>query len=262
MSIVRFLNAVGKHWWTLMSCAVFTLLGMWVLYASKNNGWALQATFGLAVFCLFWACFLAWRDEERKVKELEGELRTLKASAIVPPVQNNYFSAPPVPAQPEPLKHNVQCVGFKHIVFNPLLPELTAAALCYQNVPIIGEQIGEFYSARLKVSFHLEGDGEDVTVVFPAKWIDSDSSAITIDVISKSAIIASCIAGRWGADRLIDPERGWVYNNVESVKLPVGRIEIIATLFGQSNLSVPPYTGVLTLREDGSSSFTKTQKQC
>jgi hypothetical protein len=158
---------------------------------------------------------------------------------------------------PEPLKHNVQCVGFKHVVFDPLLPELTAATLSYQNVPIIGEEIGEFYNARLKVSFH--SDGEDVAIVFPAKWIDSDSSAITIDVIAKSAIIASCIAGRWGADRLIDPDRGWVYNNVESVKLPVGRIEIIATLFGQSNLSVPPTIGVLTLGEDGSASFTKTQ---
>ena len=59
-----------------MSCAAFTLLGMWILYANKSNGWSLQATFGLAGLCLFWACFLAWKDEHmaldkcRKMLEL------------------------------------------------------------------------------------------------------------------------------------------------------------------------------------------------
>ena len=57
-----------------MSCAVFTILGMWVLYANKTNTWALQATFGLAVFCLFWACFLAWRDKYHEVQNLRSEL--------------------------------------------------------------------------------------------------------------------------------------------------------------------------------------------
>jgi hypothetical protein len=63
MSLLHFLNSVRKHLWALMSCAAFTLLGMWILYANKNNGWALQATFGLAGVCLFWACYLAWKTE-------------------------------------------------------------------------------------------------------------------------------------------------------------------------------------------------------
>jgi hypothetical protein len=74
MSLLRFLDAVRKHWWALMSCAAFTFLGVWVLYANENNHWALRATFGLAVFCLFWACFLAWRDKEKEVQQLKAEL--------------------------------------------------------------------------------------------------------------------------------------------------------------------------------------------
>jgi hypothetical protein len=240
-----------------MGCAAFTILGTWVLYANKSNAWALRATFGLAVFWLFWACFLAWRDKEKEVQELEAKVRKLEASASIPPVQNIYLPALPTQSKPEPLKHNVQCLGFRHIVFDPILPELTAAALCYQNVPITGEQIGEFSSARLKVNFYRESDGEEIAEAFPAKWIDLDAPSITIGVTTKCAIIASCIAGKWGVDRLIDPSLGWVYNNVESTKLPLGRIRIVATLFGQNNVSVPPITGTLILGEDGSASFVR-----
>jgi hypothetical protein len=68
-----------------MSCAVFTLLGMWILYANKNNDWALRATFTLACICLFWACFLAWRDKEKEAEKLIAKLKAIGTSAIISP---------------------------------------------------------------------------------------------------------------------------------------------------------------------------------
>jgi hypothetical protein len=73
MDFLDYLNAVRKHWWTLMSCALFTGLGMWILYADKSNAWAIRATFALATFCLLIACYLAWHDEHARVRFLENE---------------------------------------------------------------------------------------------------------------------------------------------------------------------------------------------
>jgi hypothetical protein len=78
MDFITYLKAVRKHWWPLMSCALFTLLGMWVLYADKSNAWALRGTFGIAGFCLFWAEYRAWLDEHRQVAPiLSFKQRTL-----------------------------------------------------------------------------------------------------------------------------------------------------------------------------------------
>jgi hypothetical protein len=66
-----------------MSCAAFTFLGMWVLYANESNTWSLRATFGLAICCLFWACFLAWKDKEKEVEILKAQIRDLKTSTAI-----------------------------------------------------------------------------------------------------------------------------------------------------------------------------------
>jgi hypothetical protein len=71
MDFFTYLNAVRKHWWPLMSCALFTGLGMWIFYADKSNAWALRATFGIAGFCLLWAGYRAWLEERQKRIALE-----------------------------------------------------------------------------------------------------------------------------------------------------------------------------------------------
>ncbi|MHB2007161.1 MAG: hypothetical protein ACYCOX_03855 [Acidobacteriaceae bacterium] len=72
MAIRLYINAVFKHWWALMSCALFTFLGVYILHANKSNHWAVKATFASAGFCLLVACFLAWNDEHRAfLKEKE-----------------------------------------------------------------------------------------------------------------------------------------------------------------------------------------------
>jgi len=75
MDVLLYLNAVRKHWWPLMSCALFTLLGMWILYADKSNAWALRSTFGIAAFCSFFAGYRAWSEERDKRVHLENSLQ-------------------------------------------------------------------------------------------------------------------------------------------------------------------------------------------
>jgi len=36
-------------------------------YANKNNNWIVEASFAAAVICVFIACYLAWRDEHKKL---------------------------------------------------------------------------------------------------------------------------------------------------------------------------------------------------
>jgi hypothetical protein len=57
-----------------MSCAIFTLLGLYVAVANKGNDWIVRAIFAIAVALLFVACFMAWRDEYRKRIALEKSL--------------------------------------------------------------------------------------------------------------------------------------------------------------------------------------------
>jgi hypothetical protein len=218
---------------------------MWVLFANKSNGWALHATFGLAGFCLFWACFLAWRDEETKVKELKDELRTLKASANTVPVQNLYFPAPPIPVRPEPLKHNIQCLGVTIEDFMVLI--------CFQNVPKPGEPIGDFREARLSVEYRVEATGEVWDTIFPARWASESPQNVSIGVVPICAFLAAYYPledRKWKALR---------NDKIEGITLPPDRFRIKATLIGENNLSIKPIKGILTLEEDGRASWVPTE---
>src|SRR5437867_10421357 len=73
-----YFKALWKRWWALMSCAVFTFLGMAILAFNVTNELALRATFGAAVLMLLFASYMAWRDEyqgrtsaERMVNEFQ-----------------------------------------------------------------------------------------------------------------------------------------------------------------------------------------------
>jgi hypothetical protein len=70
-------KAVGRHWWALLSCALFTGLGVYILCAHKSNEWAVKATFALAALCLLIACFLAWRDQYRLTEASNAEIAGL-----------------------------------------------------------------------------------------------------------------------------------------------------------------------------------------
>jgi hypothetical protein len=54
------------HWWSLMSCAVFTAIGTIQAHFQKSNRWLVWAVFVAALFLLFVSSFLAWRDQYRE----------------------------------------------------------------------------------------------------------------------------------------------------------------------------------------------------
>ena len=58
-----FSKAVLAHWWTLMSCAVFTIAGVVLAILRLDVRWAVGVTAALAAFFLFLGCYLAWREE-------------------------------------------------------------------------------------------------------------------------------------------------------------------------------------------------------
>jgi hypothetical protein len=239
MSLVRFLNSVRKHWWALMSCAAFTLLGMWVLYANKSNAWTFQATFGLAGFCLFWACFLAWRDEEKKVKEFEAALAEVRLQSKAVTEQHIHLPPPPAPTA-EPLKHNVQCLD--------VTIEDSTVTIGFQNVLIPGKPIGDFRNARLRVEYRLEATDKEWDTIFPARWACYEQDDIPIGVVPQHAFLAS----------YYDTDKEWyALSTADRTRLPIGGLKIKATLIGEGNLSLPPITGVLTLGEGGSASFVR-----
>jgi hypothetical protein len=239
-----------------MGCAIFTLVGTLVLYANKSNAWALRATFGIAAFFLFWACFLAWRDEEKEVEMLHAKLQAMTATASVPPIQNIYLPAPHVAPKPEPLKHNVQCLGVE------VSPDFPLILMCFRNVEVPGKPMGSFKAARLKVAFYLESSGKEVEEIFPARWLGfPDQDEIEIGVRKQCAVIAMHFSTGWVARSTvgIPAEIGWKYE-IENTFLPNDRLKIVANLFGENNLSLDgPITGILTLSEDGTASFSATR---
>ena len=50
-----------------MSCAIFTVIGFLAAILNKSNRWIVVAMIVGAIVCLFIACFLAWRDEHKKL---------------------------------------------------------------------------------------------------------------------------------------------------------------------------------------------------
>ncbi len=77
-----FLKAVWLYWWTLMSSAFFTLIGIFSATTNQSNAWISRASFTVAVLMLFAGCYLAWRDEYRK--NITGPLVLLRWRSIGP----------------------------------------------------------------------------------------------------------------------------------------------------------------------------------
>jgi hypothetical protein len=149
-----------------------------------------------------------------------------------------------MPSQPKH-KHNVRFVGFRQTGDTPHV-----ALLCFQNVPIAGEPVGEFRSARLKITYH-EPEGKEIAEIFPALWWgDSQAAAIDINATTSCAVLASFLPGLWNAPSDLGPR-----HRLQLVDLPFGQINISATLIGENNLSIKPVEGMLFLGEDGHATF-------
>jgi hypothetical protein len=73
-SLRLFGAALLKRWWALMSCAIFTFIGLYALFFDKSNHWLIRASFTSAILLFLVSAFLAWNDEH--TAKVEGMART------------------------------------------------------------------------------------------------------------------------------------------------------------------------------------------
>ena len=71
-------KSVARHWWSLMSCAVFTLIGLYVAYTHQSSEWVVRATISAAALCLLLGCFFSWKDEHLRLQSEQLENRMPK----------------------------------------------------------------------------------------------------------------------------------------------------------------------------------------
>jgi hypothetical protein len=153
-------------------------------------------------------------------------------------------------------KHNVQCLGLTQITEPPQM-----LALCFENVLIPNEPVDEFKSARLKVVYYSHPSGEEILEVFPARWWGTREATVNLGTKKMCAEVASYIpeayptafANGWKAHKVIEMKTD--PNTLLIRFLPLGTIRIVATLIGEGNLSIAPFTGILSLEKGGSASF-------
>jgi hypothetical protein len=151
-------------------------------------------------------------------------------------------------------KHNVECIG--------VIAGEKAAKIGFVNVEIPDQEIGNFRNARVRIRYILASSGEEVALVFPARWIGSDEDEVSVEFVPRYAALAVYIGNRWHGVRTVEvftPQSEIEsYFRRELMPLPSGALRIEATLIGEKNLSLKPFMGILTLGEDGAASFDRT----
>jgi hypothetical protein len=74
MALLLFLKSMLKRWWALMSCAVFTGIGVYAAAESKSNTWIVWASSVAAIALFVVAAFLSWNEEHNARVQAETQL--------------------------------------------------------------------------------------------------------------------------------------------------------------------------------------------
>src|ERR1700744_2984641 len=77
MRMWNYLAAFWPYWWSLMGCAIFTILGVVAELFKKTPRWVTIVTFTLAIICFIPASYLAWKDEHDARIATENKLTSL-----------------------------------------------------------------------------------------------------------------------------------------------------------------------------------------
>lgn len=64
-----YLQALWRHWWSLMGCAAFTFLGIYAAATSQTPAWAVRASFALSAILFFVASYQAWKQERESLTD-------------------------------------------------------------------------------------------------------------------------------------------------------------------------------------------------
>jgi hypothetical protein len=81
--VKEFVWLVCKRWWALMSCAVFTLLGLYLTKYPQTPDWVYWINGILAGFFLFLAAFMVWRQERILLNDEQAKNITPNLKATI-----------------------------------------------------------------------------------------------------------------------------------------------------------------------------------
>lgn len=156
-------------------------------------------------------------------------------------------------------QHNVQCVGFELISDGPL----SIASLCFQNVSMPGRLMGRFEHPRLRVIYYAASTGQEIADMCPLQWYGTEDRPSEINAAVSHAQIATflAVAEVWRLFEVNQPSDEFDDSpKLRYLEVPAGEYRIVATLSGSydPHLQVKPVFGVLTLKEDGTASFHRT----
>jgi len=84
--ILAYLKALGKHLWTLLSCAVFTIIALVAAGTNRSNTWQVWVSVGAAAILLHVASFLVWQDECKKASEAISALDSERSRVEQPDI--------------------------------------------------------------------------------------------------------------------------------------------------------------------------------
>lgn len=180
-----------------------------------------------------------------------------------PPSAFGQFAPPlsvttPAPqSKPSKPEHNVQCIGFRHFEDDSDL--FPSAELIFKNVPT-GELLGKFMWPRLRVIYYDNSTGIEIADMCPLVWrMKSGNAPNEIGTEESYAQLATQVPFvGWRAFEINeDADEFGERNELNPVELPTGELRIVATLSGGYKASIKSVTGVLTLGEDGTASFSK-----
>ncbi len=82
MSLWLYVKSLAKHWWALMSCAVFTGIGIAAAWLGKSNGWVVWVSCIAGSVLFVVASFLAWQVEHGTRVAAEGRLQDRRPKFI------------------------------------------------------------------------------------------------------------------------------------------------------------------------------------
>ncbi len=153
-------------------------------------------------------------------------------------------------------QHNVQCVRFK-VISEDSFP-LTFATLGFQNVPTRDWLMGKFEYPRLRVIYYANSTGQEIADFCPLRWYPEDELTEIASEISYAQIATFLSAVPVWRFFELNENATDEWHKFNYLEVPSGDYRIVAMLSGSHGLSIPPVTGVLTLREDGTASFLRT----
>jgi hypothetical protein len=108
---MAFLRVVGKYlwallrrWWALMSCAAFTIIGWYAAAHSKGNEWFGAVMWVAAALMFLVASFFAWKEQYDKAEE------TASLDIVWKPGEEPYWYPYTLPPDPTEWLHFRVCI--------------------------------------------------------------------------------------------------------------------------------------------------------